>query len=241
MKNAGILIYFTLLFTSSCAQEFKSDLVYKVHLPAKITNTTPVLILLHGYGSYEADLFDFGARLDSRFITFSLRAPQPVREGGYCWFPIRFSQGAPFKYSYDEAIVSRKMILKFIKDACSYYKADSSQVYILGFSQGAIMALDIAISSPVKIKGIAALSGRLLPETTKYVADSSLLKKVKFFIAHGRSDNVIAAIESENARKFLLNNNVNSITYKIYDMPHTISNLELNDIRQWIQRSVNEN
>ncbi len=53
----------------------------------------PVLILLHGIGADENDLFGLSAYLDGRFFVVSVRAPYVLPYGGFAWFEIQFEPG----------------------------------------------------------------------------------------------------------------------------------------------------
>lgn len=219
-------------------QTINTSLTYSVSQPSKKTGKTPVLILLHGYGSNEADLFELAKTMDPKFITFSLRAPNPSREGGFCWYELEFLPDRQFKYDYQKAQESRQKILSFISNACKAYQLDSTQVFLLGFSQGAIMAYDIALNVPGKVKGIVALSGRMMEESKLRKTDPRQLARVKFFIGHGNSDNVIKPEEAVKAEAFLKEKQVTELTYKSYEMPHAISGQELNDLRAWLTKAL---
>lgn len=235
------LVLLTLIFAFRLvnSQTVKTDLTYTVSLPEPENKKTAVLILLHGWGGNETDLFDRVNELKKQMTIFALRAPFKPKEGGYCWYDIEFLKDAKFKYDYHQALESKIKIQSFISNACQAYNLDSTQVYIMGFSQGAIMGYDIAFTSPKKIKGVIAMSGRLMEESTKLQTDWSEVCKVHFFIAHGNTDGIIRVEEAEKANKFLESKNVVNAKYKRYEMPHYISDVELNDIKEWLTRSIN--
>jgi phospholipase/carboxylesterase len=89
MKTKLILLLL-MSFTWGCAQKVNTTLTYLVNQPAKKTEKVPVLIMLHGYGSNEEDLFDLAKSLDPRFMTFSLRGNFSGSDGGYCWYKLNF-------------------------------------------------------------------------------------------------------------------------------------------------------
>lgn len=68
---------------------------------------------------------------------------------------------------------------------------DEDQVYLMGFSHGGIMSYSVAMTELEKIKGIAVMIGRLLPEVKSLVADEDRLKKLKIFVSHGMQDSVL--------------------------------------------------
>jgi phospholipase/carboxylesterase len=233
--------FFILIFTviNSFAQTvaINTDLIYKVNLPLKKSEKTPVIIMLHGYGSNEEDLFAIAKSFDPRFLTLSLRAPNNADGQGYCWYKLDFLPDKKFKYDYLQAKESRAKILSFISNACKAYHADSTQVFIMGFSQGTIMAYDIALFKPEKIKGVIALSGRMLDETKKIKYDPLKVANIKFFIAHGSMDNVIDFKDGEEASKILQSDKKN-VSFKSYEIPHSINGKELNDIQAWLKANI---
>ncbi len=231
-------LFFLLYCAGIYSQTVTTDLVYKVSKPAIVNKKTPVLIMLHGYGSNETDLFDISKSIDERYIIFSIRAPFTLKEGSFCWFNLEFLPENKFKRNYLEAIESRKKLFSFISSACKNFNVDSSQVFLMGFSQGAIMAYDIALANPSKIKGVVALSGLLLDETKTLKTDWTKAVNIKFFIAHGYSDNVIKIAEADKVNDFLKLKKVIDVTYKNYEMPHAIMGNELNDIKQWLKKVI---
>ena len=62
-----------------------SILDYKLRKPLKKEATTPILFLLHGYGSHEEDLFSFANYLPEEYLIISLRAPLSLGFGGFAW------------------------------------------------------------------------------------------------------------------------------------------------------------
>ncbi|MES2681461.1 MAG: hypothetical protein V4635_16310 [Bacteroidota bacterium] len=239
MKNIVLFIFFGFFCLKVYPQKINTSLTYLVKTPAKKSNKTPVLILLHGYGSNEADLFDLSPGLDNRFIVFSLRAPNVVSSEGCAWYKMEFLGDQKFKYNYKDTRESRIKILSFISNACRAYDVDSTQVYLLGFSQGAIMSYDLAFAAPGKIKGVLALSGRMLEETKAIKTDWQKITKIKFFIAHGNLDNVIKITDSEKVYQFLDAKKVTEIAFNKYIMAHAINGSELDDIKRWLSSAIN--
>jgi phospholipase/carboxylesterase len=238
MIRTLFLLFIVLCSLCAPAQKIESSLSYSVNLPVSGTEHPPVLILLHGYGSNENDLLEMPKSFDKDFVTFSLRAPFKTANGGFSWYDVEFLHDGEIKYTYSQLKQSREKILGFISKACRAYKADSSRVYVLGFSQGAIVAYDLAISSPKKIRGIVSLSGRLADESKVLKTDWTQVAKLKIFIAHGRSDNVIRYADSEKAFAFFKEKKVLDLTFRNYEMPHSISGGELNDIRAWLSKAI---
>jgi phospholipase/carboxylesterase len=234
LKNIYILLFVTSLGVCF-SQTVNSPLAYVVNKPKTITHKTPVLIILHGYGSRETDSRGMAKILDDNFIVFSLRAPHTATAGGFYWFKMDFLPWKNFKNDYKEAQESRVKIQSFISHACKAFGVDSTQVFVMGFSQGGMMAYDLALSAPKKIKGVLALNTRMMEETTiKDNVDWPAVQQLKFYIVGGYSDPVISFLDSYKAHDFLKTKGVQDVTAKFYDIQHTITGDEIKDMKVWL-------
>ena len=66
------------------------SLKYIIRKPTKESENPPLLILLHGYGSNERDLFSFAEELPEELLIVSAQAPYEMGHGGYAWYAINF-------------------------------------------------------------------------------------------------------------------------------------------------------
>src|SRR5881409_1162544 len=123
----------------------------------------PLLLLLHGVGSHEGDLIGLAPYLDGRFYIVSARAPIQLGPGMYGWYHVTLDPQVPV-IDPAEAERGRITLLQFIDETIQAYSTDRHRVYLLGFSQGAIMSLSLALTRPEKLAGVAAMSGRMPPE-----------------------------------------------------------------------------
>jgi phospholipase/carboxylesterase len=236
MKRLVILCFLGISLLTH-AQQVQTALVYSVNPSNGVDKRPPLLILLHGYGSNESDLFDLAKAFDPRFITIALRGPNAIGGGGFNWYELRGETGQR-KYTYSEAVKSRKLILDFISQACRAFQADSNRVFIMGFSQGAIMCYELALAAPGKIFGIVPMSGRLMDESRALKTDWNKLAELRVFIAHGTSDNVIPIDESQKADAFFKEHKLKHLSFQKYEMMHTISGAELNDLKRWFSKAL---
>jgi len=79
------------------------SLEYKIQEPKVILDKNPVLLLLHGYGSNEEDLFSFATELPDNYYIISARAPYDLHYGAYAWYAINFDADQN-KFSDNESI-----------------------------------------------------------------------------------------------------------------------------------------
>ena len=206
---------------------------YLVRQPKTAQRKPPVIILLHGVGSNEQDLFSFSDQLPDSFLVFSLRAPITMGQGSYAWYPVSFANGKP-DADVAQAGKSRAFILAFIDHIEQTMSADAAQVYLCGFSQGAIMSYYTALTHPARIRGFAALSGRVLVDLKAQVTDSTAVRKLKVFIGHGTADNVLQVQYGRDAAAWLGLLGIVPV-YKEYNEGHTICTEELMDVVNWLK------
>src|SRR2546429_586190 len=112
----------------------KLSLVHLVRQPLVKSASPPLLLLLHGVGSNEYDLFGLAPYLDKRFLIISVRAPYTLGSDSFAWFEINFTpQGIIIQPEQAEA--SRNKLIAFLNEAVTTYGANPRQVYLMGFSQ----------------------------------------------------------------------------------------------------------
>ncbi|WP_426302724.1 alpha/beta hydrolase [Arthrobacter sp. R-11] len=110
----------------------------------------PLLVLLHGYGSNEADLFSLAGLLPEEFVVASLRAPIPMGPG-FTWFPLT----ASIDYSLDAVKLAADYALAWLDTV----KQDHPSVTLLGFSMGMAMATSMLRRRPADFAAVVGLSG----------------------------------------------------------------------------------
>jgi phospholipase/carboxylesterase len=244
MKINILQTYISLLLLafsfSACAQKISevAPFIYKVReAKVKIANP-PLLLLLHGYGSNEEDLFSFAEHLDNRFVIISVRAPYPHSTGNYAWYSLDFSK-TPFASNNEEAEKSRQDLGKFIDLMCQKYHADAKKVFMLGFSQGAMMSLTCALTMPEKVAGAVVLSGKLRDEVLPLIANNEQVKNTKIYISHGEKDQRVPFSEAEKAKAFLLTKRITP-TFDVYkEAGHEITQENFMALRAWLTKVLN--
>jgi len=197
------------------------------------TINPPLLLLMHGVGSNEQDMFSLAEQLPDHFLIISARGSYTVGPNSYVWFHVDFSTGAPV-FKQEEAERSRNTIIQFIETLKTHYSFDEKQIYLVGFSQGGIMSFSIGLTRPDLIKGIAVMSGRLLKEIRPFIASTDKLNSLEIFISHGTADNVLNIEYAREALAYLKTLGL-APTYKEYEGRHSISNEMLVDLIGWLK------
>jgi phospholipase/carboxylesterase len=213
------------------------SLVHLVRQPLIEEGAPPLLLLLHGVGSNERDLFSMAPSLDKRFLIVSARAPNILGPDSYAWFEVGFTPQGPVIHPA-QAEASRKALIAFINEAVEAYGANPKQVYLMGFSQGAIMSASVALTRPDLVAGVVLMSGRILPEIQLLIASTEELKGLPFLVVHGIADTVLPINNGRASRQMLLSLPVN-LTYKEYPMGHEVSRESLADVTAWLSSRRN--
>ena len=213
-------------------------LVHLVRQPIIEADTPPLLLLLHGIGSNEHDLYGLAPFLDNRFLIISVRAPHTLGPGSYAWFEADFTPQGPV-INPEQAEASRKTLITFLKEAITAYGADPKQVYLMGFSQGAIMSASVALTQPELVAGAVLMSGRILPEIQPLIASNEELSDFPFLVVHGTVDMVLPITHGRASRELLSSLPVN-LTYHEYPMGHEVNQESLSDVTTWLSQQLNK-
>lgn len=199
----------------------------------KSLNKPPLLLLIHGYGSNEADLFSFADHLPDPFLVVSVRAPQTLGPQSYAWYSINFNDTDGNYSDIPEALIAKEKIMTFLESLKTVLPYDENNVTLLGFSQGTILSYALALSYPEKFKNICALSGYIKAELISEPKDENIYKKLNFFISHGTQDQVIPIQWSEKAPAYLNALGINNY-FKSYPAGHGVTPQNFNDLNKWL-------
>ena len=211
-------------------------LTHLVRRPLDVSASPPMLVLLHGYGSNEQDLFALAPYLDERFLIVSPRAPYTLSPGYYAWFNLEVGPGG-ITVDEAEAVSSRPRLIQFIRAAAEAYGADPQRIYLAGFSQGATMSLGVMLAAPDSVAGVVAMSGFLLPAFVEQAAPDGQFAGLPVLVVHGEEDELVPVTRGRECRDVLSRLPV-ALAYREYPMRHQISDESLDDVSQWLSEAL---
>ena len=197
----------------------------------------PLVIFLHGFGSNEEDLFGIKDALPSTWTYLSVRAPMPVDPNGFRWF-IKMPGDGDYDGVTADLQRSAKLIEDFVGKATLKYHTQSDRVFLVGFSQGAIMAYEVGLRQPDLVRGIAALSGSVLPVLKAELKPDERLNKLAIFIGHGTLDKALPYASATRANEVLTGLGLKPQFHGYAGMPHTVSEAEVQDLKAWLETSL---
>lgn len=172
-------------------------------LPPASGNARHLVVLLHGYGSDGRDLIGLGQFWRDSFPDAMFVAPnaQEVCAGnpfGYQWFPL---DGDRTLSRLVGAETAAPIITAFLRDLWAQTGLGPEHTILVGFSQGAMMALHTGLRLETPLKGIIAFSGMLI--SPERLADE-ITAKPPVLLIHGDIDEVVPLMGSEAALPTLL-------------------------------------
>ena len=205
----------------------------------KIRNTnkdTYLVIFLHGYGSDADDLMSISNEFTNDFDNIhyiSAEAPFPCEAGiGYQWFSLQDITPPAIISSITN---NYKVLEDFIEEQSRRLQVNYNHIFLLGFSQGAMMSLFTGIRLTHKLAGIIALSG-LLAETIDTM-EKNLKTKQKILMIHGSEDQVVPYKYFLDTKEIFNKYDFDITTKTIYGMEHCINEEVIDLVRTFISIS----
>lgn len=208
----------------------RSMLRHRIEIPSGRDGSEPLptVVMMHGRGADMNDLADLAPLLDPpggcRFVFPNAPRPWEASPGmtfGWTWF-----DGWPPEQK--SVAASRETLLAFLDEFTSQHPA--ALLVIAGFSQGAMMALDVGLRRDCA--GIIALSGGL------YEPDlPAMLTRAPVFLAHGALDDVVPVSYARRAR-LVLEERALDVEYHEYPMAHQVAIEEAEAVKAFLGRVV---
>jgi phospholipase/carboxylesterase len=211
------------------------QLNYLVREPKIKKDKNPLLLLLHGYGSNEEDLFSFASELPDEYFVISARAPYDLMYMSYAWYAIDFDADENKFSDLNQARISRDLIANFIDELLVKYPIDAQNVTLIGFSQGSILSYAVALSYPEKISRVVAMSGYLNTEIAKEDYTKNDFSRLRIFASHGTVDQVIPVDWARKTKPVLDDLGIENV-YKEYPVGHGVAPQNFFDFRDWLTK-----
>lgn len=190
----------------------------------------PLLVLLHGYGADEHDLFGLVPYLPAGIAVASVAAPlaPPWPMPGRSWYPIEGLDGR----SAEAVTVAAEAFLRWL-DATA---GDASSVALLGFSQGAAVSLQALRLAPERFGAVAVLSGYAAPGELPNDEELAELRPHVFW-GRGTHDDVIPPALIDHTAQWLPAHS--ELSGRVYTgLTHSISEEELSDVNRFLTKWI---
>ncbi len=210
-------------------------LAYAAHVPAG-EGPFPALIALHGWGAGAQDLLGLAPTIhDGRAVVLCPQGPVRVPIGGgmtgYGWFQL-----VPGQPPDAEAFMAvAEALRRFIEEAVERFAIDPGRIALAGFSQGGILAYELALREPDRFSGLAALSSWFPEPLANLLPKLPGHEELPVLVVHGTRDSAIPVERAREAREALRSYGV-ALMYREFDMAHEISRDALQVILRWLDQ-----
>jgi phospholipase/carboxylesterase len=206
---------------------------YEVQLPEKMENGKkyPVIFALHGIGYDEQYMLNLLEDLKGEYILIGIQG-NLTYENGFAYYYLK-NYGNPERELFDSSMENLK---NFIEEASNHYPIDSERKYLIGFSQGAILSMSLALILGDSIKGIIPMNGYI----PQFLIEEYPLKSIahlSVFLCQGAADPIFPLnIGQENYDYF--REQAGSVKYTIYPTAHEISANNKQDVVAWLREEL---
>jgi phospholipase/carboxylesterase len=186
------------------------------------------VVVLHGWGAPGDDLVPLAQALARPGVRFFVpAAPLPEMGGGRAWWHLdpnvrpphaSTDRPAPGFQPTPAVVAARAAVQGLIATVVDRHAP--ATVALVGFSQGAMLSIDVALSGAPGVDLVVAMSGVLLIDSVTGLTGPHP-SKPRFLLSHGRRDPVVAFSGGERARD-LLEKHGFSVTWRPFDGGHEI-------------------
>jgi phospholipase/carboxylesterase len=205
--------------------------------PSSLKEHAPLLIMLHGYGSDENDLFSFASELPEELFIVSAKAPFQLQPYGNAWYAINFDADKGKWSDNKQAKQSVELISNFIDEVIQSYPVSKNNVTLLGFSQGTILSYAVALTYPDKVNNIIALSGYINKDILPEAIESKDYSHLDFYCSHGIVDQVIPVDWARQTPHFLNSLHIKN-QYSEFPVGHGVAPQNFYEFKNWLSQHI---
>lgn len=208
------------------------NLYYDLHVTS--SGPAPLLIALHGYGANKRQMMREAQQMAPEgFAIASLQGfHQHMKEPREPSGPLRFGFGWLTNFRPEESVaVHHEAVKNLVSQLVAEGVADSSRIYLLGFSQSCALNYRFAFTYPEVLRGVIGICGGIPGDWNQ----NPIYRASQLDVLHlaGTRDEFYTP---ERVRDYetQLATRARSVTFKTYDAAHELVPPMREDIRQWL-------
>ncbi len=205
--------------------------------PAAAGKARSLVVFLHGYGANGADLLDIGDALAPHLPDTAFVAPDAAERipgtPGLQWFSIPRFDGSSEAQALAGLRRAAEDVNAFLDQRLAYEGIGPEALALVGFSQGAMMCLEVAPRRAVALAAVVAISGRLI-QPERLAAEVTARPPV--LIMHGDQDQVVEFREMALAANALSEAGFETYGHVMKGMGHGISQDGLESMLGFLKR-----
>ena len=179
------------------------------------------IVLCHGYGGDGRDisvLANNWQRFLPECIFLCPNAPEicAVNPQGYQWFDLTLDKE---EVILEKSLIAEEKLNIFLDQVLDNFQLDPSNLALVGFSQGCMISIQIALKKKKQINCLVGYSGKVINQ--KHLSDN-INSKPKIFLMHGANDTIVSPTYLLEAKEYLVNHGLKIKTKIFKDCEHKI-------------------
>jgi phospholipase/carboxylesterase len=199
----------------------------------------PTIFAMHGWGSNAMDLQGLAPFIaNGRFLVICPEGPFEVEIGainGYGWYQMR-PGSHPDEEKVDAAV---EQLRTFIEEASARYPVDKRKTVALGFSQGGMMAYNLAMRWPERFAALVGISTAFPDFLVDRVTNHEAIQQLPTLVQHGRADEMLEIARARKSIETLRELKV-PVTFREYDCGHEVTADGVRDLSSFLVEKVVE-
>ena len=190
--------------------------------PKENIEINSIVVLLHGIGADSSDLLPLAKHWSQKLEKtkfYSINAPNPYKQApfGREWFGLEDRDQTRILKEIDSI---KPVIISFLKNKLNEHKLNFKNLIMVGFSQGTMVSLNLAINMNTEIRGVLGYSGGIVLSKSGKIEIKS---KPNICLIHGKNDDVVPIKMMESSKIFLEENNVKVESNALDNLGHGIN------------------
>lgn len=183
-----------------------------------LEKTKKLVILLHGLGSDGYDLINIAPYFQASMPDAHFYSPNGIEkydesEWGYQWFNLKIREEIPIRRELNRNIPK---IEELICNKLLELKITVNDLILIGFSQGAMVSIELTLASKLKPIATIAFSGMMIPPAE--ITNS----KTPICLIHGKADEIVPVHNVDLVTAYLKKYGIVNESYVIDDLTHSI-------------------
>ena len=180
-----------------------------------------VIVLCHGYGGDGQDISNLAIHWQ-RFLPETIflcpNAPEicSVNSQGYQWFDLSSDKE---ELILEKSLVAEEKLNTFLDQVLDNFQLEFNNLALVGFSQGCMMSIQIALKKKKQISCLIGYSGKVINQ--KHLSDN-IHSKPKIFLMHGANDTIVSSTHLLEAKEYLAKHGLKVKTKMFKDCEHRI-------------------
>lgn len=206
--------------------------IFDTYFDQDIQAPKKLFIFIHGYNANAQDILALSRYFFEDIDNCLFLAPNApninyIMENSFYWYHVE-----SFEPEYLDFQLSQIMpkFCHYIDELKEKYSVKNEDIYLCGFSQGALLCLHYGLTQKKPFAGLISHSGGLIPEIlTKYK-----LNKSPTCIVHGKFDAIIPYEYSQKCESFLIDKNIPNQLHLIDELNHSFNPHSIAAIKKFI-------